>query len=175
MGKSIREHRREAATRHAVPTNQDHDWPVIGESPLVPEDYSWNPRARNQRGTTDRATVILVSVVIALVAMLIYFATLTAQNIADFEENQERRPYMDQSGVVHVPQPPVVKWRSTTDEPVRTIEEDDPRWNCLTMGDLRCGPLWKPANRVIDGHHDCLWRIGDTTWVACPDGYVTTS
>lgn len=67
---------------------------------------------------------------------------------------------------------------------VATVTEDDPAWNCLTMGNLRCGPDWVPLPQVIahqigldvDGDQaGCLWLAGATTsYVVCPDGFVTT-
>lgn len=64
---------------------------------------------------------------------------------------------------------------------VSTVNEDDPEWNCLTMGNRECGPDFIPAptdwTTEPDGttHQDCLALIGDTTYVVCPDGYTTTS
>lgn len=65
-----------------------------------------------------------------------------------------------------------------TPTPIPSISEDDPNWNCLTMGNRQCGPDWVPvpaANATDIGHAGCYWSIGPTTWVACPDGYVTNS
>lgn len=101
------------------------------------------------------AALALVLVVGCLV--LAALAWVSADRIKDYDRTQVRHPYQNRAVAV----PPVA--------------EDEPGWNCLTMGNRRCGPDWKPAHRVIDGHRDCLWLIGDTTLVACPDGYVTTS
>ena len=59
--------------------------------------------------------------------------------------------------------------------------EDEPGWNCLTMGNRSCGEGWEPADpewtTEPDGttHEGCLVLIGDTSYIACPDGYTTTS
>lgn len=56
------------------------------------------------------------------------------------------------------------------------VTEDDPQWNCLTMGNRQCGPAWSPAPaHLVPGHRHCWWRVGPTSYFACPDGYVTTS
>lgn len=59
--------------------------------------------------------------------------------------------------------------------------EDEPGFNCLTMGNRICGPDWQPADpewsAEPDGttHEDCLVLIGETTYLVCPDGYTTES
>lgn len=65
------------------------------------------------------------------------------------------------------------------------ITEDDPGWNCLTMGNGLCGPEYAPvtteladvlteASDVDRAWEACLWRsIPDATAVVCPDGSVT--
>lgn len=67
------------------------------------------------------------------------------------------------------------------------ITEEDPRWNCLTMGNLRCGPTYVPvspeqADNLSEGEQgsaypweSCLIDIDATTTVVCPDGTVVTS
>lgn len=72
------------------------------------------------------------------------------------------------------------------------VAEDDPDWNCLTMGNHSCSPEdWKPVEESVlsDGSAlldvltegdrqdwtGCLVRWGDTTKIVCPDGYVETS
>jgi hypothetical protein len=68
----------------------------------------------------------------------------------------------------------------------QTITEDDPRWNCLTMGNRKCGPDYKPVPKGlaealyegVDTKEDwtkCLVNFGDTTVIVCPDGRVETS
>lgn len=77
----------------------------------------------------------------------------------------------------------------------QTIEEDDPRWDCATMGNKVCGwkdPLlkqgWEPvsqelADALAEGEEagstrdweDCLVRYGDTTWIRCEDGLTFSS
>jgi len=68
-----------------------------------------------------------------------------------------------------------------------TITEDDPRWNCLTMGNRTCGPRyhmvddvpnpvgWRQAivgdMREADPYR-CLIDISDTTTIVCQDGKV---
>ena len=65
--------------------------------------------------------------------------------------------------------------------PGHTIQEDEPGWNCLTMGNHSCGPEWTPFwGDIYDldpnaPHENCLVRIGDTSTVVCPDGYTTSS
>jgi len=79
------------------------------------------------------------------------------------------------------PQPPALE---TT-----TIQEDDPRWNCMTMGNRICGPNWnlvpqELADALAEGGAPdattrdwevCRVRLDDTTIVVCPDGWVETS
>jgi hypothetical protein len=78
---------------------------------------------------------------------------------------------------------------STTIDNDDPIFEDDPRWNCLTMGNRTCGPNYQPvdqplADALAEGAKDdattydwesCLVAYGDTTIIVCPDGYVETS
>lgn len=62
-----------------------------------------------------------------------------------------------------------------------TVNEDEPGWNCLTMGNRICGASYVPADpewsAEPDGttHEDCLVEIADTSTVVCPDGYVAVS
>ena len=68
-----------------------------------------------------------------------------------------------------------------TPTPTHTPEEDEPGFNCLTMGNHSCGPEWTPFwGDIYDldpnaPHENCLVRIGDTSTVVCPDGYTTSS
>jgi hypothetical protein len=68
------------------------------------------------------------------------------------------------------------------------ITEEDPRWNCLTMGNLTCGPNYVPLPSekylpIFGPDHPiwdepaayCLWDIDNTTTVVCSDGTVVTS
>jgi hypothetical protein len=68
------------------------------------------------------------------------------------------------------------------------ITEEDPRWNCLTMGNLTCGPdyIILPAEKYLAIFEDthpiwddptayCLWAPDATTTVVCSDGTVVTS
>lgn len=72
------------------------------------------------------------------------------------------------------------------------VQEDDPRWNCMTMGNRICGPNWKPVpqelgDALAEGVSEapenadtrdweaCLVDEGDTTYIVCPDGYTMTS
>lgn len=67
------------------------------------------------------------------------------------------------------------------------ITEEDPRWNCLTMGNGVCGPTYVPvtpeqADNLSEGDEggdfpweSCLIDIDSTTTVVCPDGTVVTS
>lgn len=65
------------------------------------------------------------------------------------------------------------------------ITEDDPRWNCMTMGNHTCGPNWVPvptplADALAEGSKDdattfdwegrCLTNNLDTA--VCDDGWV---
>ena len=58
--------------------------------------------------------------------------------------------------------------------------EDEPGWNCLTMGNLECGPTYHP---LTTGQHQALvtahgglddWQgcLTDQVTVVCPDSYV---
>lgn len=70
-------------------------------------------------------------------------------------------------------------------QPSDTISEDDPRWNCLTMGNGVCGPDYRPVDaelsdalsegEVAKDYTSCLVREGDTTYIVCPDGQVLIS
>lgn len=82
------------------------------------------------------------------------------------------------------------------------VTEDDSRFNCLTMGNHRCGPIWARGHGhhidctaleaiclanlqagstwtsipgPIDGHAPCAQLLGDTTLYACADGYLVSS
>ena len=78
--------------------------------------------------------------------------------------------------------------------PVETtpvIHEDEPGWNCLTMGNKVCGPSFVPVETATLGDGSplldvltegerqdwtgCLIQFGDTTYIVCPDGYVESS
>jgi len=58
--------------------------------------------------------------------------------------------------------------------------EDEPGWNCLTMGNQTCGPDWAPLTaeqlRGItwshDGYDDWQGCLTDGVTVVCDDGYV---
>ena len=64
------------------------------------------------------------------------------------------------------------------------LSEDDPGWNCLTMGNRVCGPEYGPvttelADVLAEGDDpDRVWEAcvyaatGDVLTIACPDGYV---
>lgn len=78
---------------------------------------------------------------------------------------------------------------STTIDSDDPIFEDDPRWNCLTMGNHICGPNYQPvdqplADALAEGDkpdattydwESCLVSYGDTMIVVCPDGWVELS
>lgn len=61
------------------------------------------------------------------------------------------------------------------------ITEDDPAWNCLTMGNRRCGPDWLAFPAPIADRHDiyhsrCMVNLRDPigqVQVNCADGYVS--
>lgn len=66
------------------------------------------------------------------------------------------------------------------------ISDDDPTFNCLTMGNLICGPTYQPvddefADTLNEGRPEfrdwtgCLYQVGPTTDIVCPDGYKETS
>lgn len=61
--------------------------------------------------------------------------------------------------------------------PGHTITEDSPLWNCLTTGDHSCDEGWQPIDNAdaTGGRKGCLVRYGDTSFVVCPDGYVSES
>jgi len=42
-----------------------------------------------------------------------------------------------------VPWDSVLPWNSTSPAPAQVIHEDDPGWDCATMGNLTCGPPLK--------------------------------
>jgi hypothetical protein len=63
------------------------------------------------------------------------------------------------------------------------VTEDDPRWSCrladraargVCLIDTRAGATWHAA-QDIDGHARCAMIIGDTSVIACADGYAETS
>jgi hypothetical protein len=72
--------------------------------------------------------------------------------------------------------PPVAETPET-----ETITEDDPRWNCITMGNHICGPDWEPipeslyAGLGVSDDEQCAWHVADTTTVVCSDEQVFTS
>jgi len=75
--------------------------------------------------------------------------------------------------VLTVPAAPV------TSSPVQ-IFDDEPGWNCLTMGNRVCGPDYIPfVEPVTDEagivHTGCLIMVGETSTLVCPDGYVSQS
>jgi len=62
------------------------------------------------------------------------------------------------------------------------IAEDDPRWNCMTMGNKDCGPEWDliTDQGVVEDITPtegarCLIRVADTSLIVCDDGTMTTS
>ena len=37
---------------------------------------------------------------------------------------------------------------------------------------------WKPVPSDVEqaiGHNECLWKLGDTTYIVCKDGFMTSS
>lgn len=58
--------------------------------------------------------------------------------------------------------------------------EDEPGWNCLTMGNLECGPDWVPLTaeqiqgitRSHAGYDDWQGCLTDQVTVVCDDDYV---
>jgi hypothetical protein len=68
------------------------------------------------------------------------------------------------------PPPPSATWGQPA--------EDDPQWNCLTMGNLTCGEAYTPypsgvyetVGEDVVEHFDCL--IGPDGRIVCPDGFV---
>lgn len=58
--------------------------------------------------------------------------------------------------------------------------EDEPGWNCLTMGNLECGPEWAPLTaeqiqeitRSHAGYDDWQGCLTDQVTVVCDDDYV---
>lgn len=78
--------------------------------------------------------------------------------------------------------PATITWTNT---PGPVIQEDDPRWNCLTMGNRTCGPAYVALSpvwvRALAQEHPgydpalCLVNVDDTTTLACQDGWVEQS
>lgn len=71
--------------------------------------------------------------------------------------------------------PDIVSGSYTVPHITDTIHEDDPRWDCLTMGNRVCGPNWQPIDAVPYVHDrsvTCLWDSVYTGSVACDDGEV---
>lgn len=50
------------------------------------------------------------------------------------------------------------------------VHEDEPGFNCLTMGNRECGPDWEQTN-IIKGQGYCV--INRQGVIACESGYVT--
>jgi hypothetical protein len=80
------------------------------------------------------------------------------------------------------PTPPAVSHDGARQPEQFTITEDDPEWNCLIMGDGKCGPEWTPIPEslydgigVVSNDETCVWRVRDTTVIVCTDGQVITS
>jgi hypothetical protein len=73
----------------------------------------------------------------------------------------------------------------TSTIPEGDMDEDMPGFNCLTMGNRKCGPDWKrlPDDvfaEIMDGEKQtatdyCVWLTDETTLIACSDGFTTTS
>lgn len=67
----------------------------------------------------------------------------------------------------------------------QVTEEDLFHFNCLTMGNHKCGPTWLPIDVgwreqvVLDNPSQdpkgCLVLVGDTTYIDCPNGRIYTS
>ena len=69
---------------------------------------------------------------------------------------------------------------------VQSPAEDEPGWNCLTMGNYECGPDYIPVSTSLAeiltksygpyNWESCVFQAAedDTFTVACPDGYVVT-
>lgn len=70
--------------------------------------------------------VYLALIVVAWAVALSILAGIAAHRIADFNQDQDRKPY-----------------------PAKVIEvaEDSPFFNCRTMGNHRCGPDENPHQR----------------------------
>lgn len=77
------------------------------------------------------------------------------------------------------PPPSPTTSASTTTAPA--IPPSSPDYNCMTMGTHRCGKAWiamTPAQSKAWGmtsHLPCMIKFGDTTWIACQDGFITSS
>lgn len=81
--------------------------------------------------------------------------------------------------------PPATTLPDTSTIPEGDVDEDMPGFNCLTMGNRKCGPDWKPLPddvfaEIMDGETQtatdyCLWLTGETTLIVCSDGFTTTS
>jgi len=60
------------------------------------------------------------------------------------------------------------------------IFDDEPGFNCLTMGNRMCGPDYVPfpepvTDEVGTVHVDCLIMVGESSTLVCRDGYVSQS
>ena len=81
--------------------------------------------------------------------------------------------------------PPATTLPDTSTIPEGAMDEDMPGFNCLTMGNRKCGPDWKrlPDDvfaEIMDGEQQtatdyCVWLTDETTLIACSDGFTTTS
>lgn len=78
------------------------------------------------------------------------------------------------------PEPTPVTGQVPQGEALSPPAEDEPGWNCLTMGNLECGPDWAPltAEQIQGitwshaGYDDWQGCLTDQVTVVCDDGYV---
>jgi len=67
----------------------------------------------------------------------------------------------------------------------KVTEEDLYHFNCLTMGNRKCGPKWQILDAGWKGQvrfenpkqdpTNCKVLVGDTTYIDCPNGKIYTS
>lgn len=133
---------------------------------------------------TRTATALITFAVMTLSTLLCWGAwTFGTAHIDQTSVDHHSKEYV--STITTAPHPAMATI-ATTNTPTR-ITEDDPRWNCLTMGDHLCGPKYKVIDdteypsawfKTIATNHPgydpyrCLIAVDDTTEIVCQDGWV---
>ncbi len=64
--------------------------------------------------------------------------------------------------------------RVSLDDAIRAAHTSDDGFDLWVVGECN-GWRLMPHSLARVGHAGCLWRVGETTLVRCPDGYRTTS
>jgi len=88
------------------------------------------------------------------------------------------------SGPGEHPKGPTGQTGAVTVKP-QVTEEDLYHFNCLTMGNRKCGPKWQILDTGWKGQvrfenpkqdpTNCKVLVGDTTYIDCPNGRIYTS